>query len=341
VKWFATCGAIVVEEQLLRLGRRGAELRPFCLAAGVTHRSYSRRLQRALVDFGAEGAFGRAAGRVREHYGIGVPASEVRRATLRHARAIALAAEKVQARAPAKTLVAEMDGSMVPIVQPGSGPDRRKGKKLLWREAKLCCARAADAVQPLYGATLGSAEVAGWTWRQTARLAGCVPSTHVHGVGDGALWIANTFEQQFGPQGNYTIDFYHVGEYLAAAAPKVARPGKETEWRRRQQGRLLENCGAAVLRALEKALEEESGPESPVRSAHQYIQERKNHMDYAGARAKQLPVGSGEIESGHRHVIQQRLKISGGWWTEKNMESMLQLRTARANGWWEVYWPNA
>jgi hypothetical protein len=54
-----------------------------------------------------------------------------------------------------------------------------------------------------------------------------------------------------------------------------------------------------------------------------------------------VPIASGEMESGHRHVIQHRLNISGGWWTEKNMESMLQLRTARANGRWDIYRHNA
>ena len=325
----------------MRLGRRGSELRPFCSQAGVKHRGYSRRLQRVLVDFGAESAFGPAAGRVREHYGVSVPISQVRSATLQHARSMGGAADQAKARPCAKTLLTEMDGSMVPIVQPGTGADHRKGKKLLWREARLCCARSVDAVQALYGATLGSVEVASWTWQQTARRAGCGPATHVHGVGDGARWILKTFAQEFGQQGRYTIDFYHVSQYLAAAAPQVARPGKETEWRRRQQARLLENKAAAVLRALEKFLEDKSATEPPVRAAYDYIQERRDHLDYAGARAKELAIGSGEIESGHRHVIQQRLKISGGWWTEKNMESMLQLRTVRANGWWDLYWSNA
>ena len=104
---------------------------------------------------------------------------------------------------------------------------------------------------------------------------------------------------------------------------------------------MLNNRRAPVLRALEKALEDPSASESPVRSAYQYIQERRAHLDYAGARLRNLPIGSGEIESGHRHVIQQRLKLSGGWWTEKNMESMLQLRVTRSNGWWDTYWANA
>lgn len=328
----------MVEEQLLRLGRRGVELRPFCLSAGVKHGAYSRRLQRVLVDFGAESAFAPAALRVREHYGVTVPVSRVRLATLQHAKSIAITAEKVKPRPNAKTLITEMDGSMVPIVQPGSGADKRKGKKLIWREARLCCARSADAVQPLYGATLGSVEVASWVWNQTAKLAGCAAPSQVHGVGDGACWILSTFDENFGQQGSYTIDFYHVSQYLAAAAPKLARPGKQGHWMRRQQGRLLDNRQTAVLRALERAVEDRNASETPVRSAYQYIDERRANLDYAGARKNNLPIGSGEIESAHRHVIQQRLKLAGGWWTEKNMESMLQLRVARSNGWWETYW---
>ena len=74
-----------------------------------------------MVDFGAEKAFAPAAARVHEHYGIEVPVSRVREATLQHAAQIGGVAEKVQARPPAKTVITEMDGSMVPFVQPGKG----------------------------------------------------------------------------------------------------------------------------------------------------------------------------------------------------------------------------
>lgn len=330
-----------MDEQILRNGRRGKEIRPFCLHAGVTQRGYSRRLQRVLVDFGAEGAFAPATRRVREHYAIDVPVSAVRQLTLKHGKAIAVVAEEVKPRGAAKTLITEMDGSMVPIVQPGSGNDRRKGKTVLWREARLCCARSADQVEPVYGATLGTTQVASCLWLQTAQLAGLDGKTSVHGVGDGAGWILKQFHENFGQQGSYLIDFYHVSEYLAAAASEVARPGKEKEWRRRQQGRLLNNRTGAVLRSLEKQIPSDSTAQSAAQTAHRYLQERRHHLDYAGARQQQLPIGSGEIESGHRHVIQQRLKIAGGWWTERNMESMLQLRSARSNNWWDTYWAKA
>jgi Uncharacterised protein family (UPF0236) len=326
-----------VEEQLLRLGRRGRELRPFCQQAGVRPRGYSRRLQKALVDFGAEGAFAPAARRLREHYGVDVPGSGVRRWTLRHGQALATMADQAAPRKAAKIVVTEMDGSMVPVVQPGAGKDRRQGKTLFWREARLCCARPADSVTPIYGATLGSVGTARLLWRQTADLAGVKRQTYVHGVGDGAPWIVDQFTENFGGQGAYLIDFYHVSEYLAAAALTVA-PGKERAWRRRQQGRLLDNRPGPILRGLEKHREALGSKEHPVGDAAQYLRERLEHLDYAGARRRHLPIGSGEIESGHRHVIQHRLKLSGAWWTERNLESMLQLRVARANQWWDAYW---
>jgi hypothetical protein len=47
------------------------------------------------------------------------------------------------------------------------------------------------------------------------------------------------------------------------------------------------------------------------------------------------------IESGHRHVIQQRLKLAGSWWKEPHAEAMLGLRVARANHLWDHYWSTA
>jgi hypothetical protein len=141
--------------------------------------------------------------------------------------------------------------------------------------------------------------------------------------------------------GKYLVDFHHVSQYLAAAAPRMARASKEQEWRRRQQGRLLENKVAGVLRSLEARLEPEGQEEAPVRAAWRYLTQRRAHLDYAGARARELPIGSGEVEGGHRHVVQARLKLSGCWWREQSAQAMLQLRVARANHLWDRYWSTA
>lgn len=325
-----------VIEQLLRIKRGGAEFRPFCREAQVKHRGYSLRLQRVLTDFGSEVSFGQAVRRVREHYAIAVPAEAVRQHTLRHGKTIATLATADAAK-PAAQLITQMDGSMIPVMQPGSGADARQGRRLFWREVRLCCARPAGQTTALYGATLGSAETAAWLWRATAQSAGLGDPTRVHGVGDGAPWIVDKFQENFGAQGRYLLDFYHVSEYLAAAAA-VIKPQHPERWRQRQQGRLLENKVAAVLRALQPHRESATAESQPVNTAYQYLHKRRAHLDYASARRQGLPIGSGEIESGHRHVIQQRLKLAGCWWKETHAQAMLNLRVARANNLWNSYW---
>jgi hypothetical protein len=297
-------------------------------------------LQRALVDFGAEESFARAAQRVREHYGLDVAAEQVRQQTLQHGAQIS-ALTVAPPKQVAPTLITQLDGSMIPIViVPTEGADRRRGKQLIWREARLCLARPKDSATPCYGATLGSVAVTGGLWRDTANAAGLGERTQVHGVGDGAEWILDQFQEQFGAQGDYLVDFYHVSEYLAAAAAVIS-PKNPERWRHRQQGRLLENKVTAVLRSLAVHLEPEATPQAPVRAAHRYLKQRRDHLDYAGARAAGLCIGSGEIESGHRHVIQQRLKLAGSWWKEPNAQAMLGLRVARANQLWHRYWQPA
>ena len=69
-----------------------------------------------------------------------------------------------------------------------------------------------------------------------------------------------------------------------------------------------------------------------------YIKNRPHQLDYKAALAQGLPIGSGEIESAHRYVIQQRLKLPGAWWAPDNVDSMLALRIIRANEKWDDYW---
>lgn len=290
-----------------------------------------------MVDFGAEESFARAAQSMREHYGLDVSVGRVRRQSLVHGAQ--LSAMKVPPpKDSAAVVVTQLDGSMIPIVEVSEqSPDQRKGKELLWREVRLCLAREKESATPVYGATLGSAGLAGELWRQTAQAAGAGSKTKVHGVGDGADWITSQFGEQFGDQGTYLLDFWHVSEYLAGAATSI-QPKKAVPWRHRQQGRLLENKSNQVLRALASHVEPEDQKEAPVRTAHRYLSERTGQMDYAGARAAGLPIGSGEVEGGHRHVIQERLKLTGCWWKQPNAQAMLGLRVARANHLWDAYW---
>ena len=77
---------------------------------------------------------------------------------------------------------------------------------------------------------------------------------------------------------------------------------------------------------------------APLRACHRYIKKCPHQLDYKAALDQGLPIGSGEIESVHRYVIQQRLKLPGVWWAPDNADSMLALRIIRANNKWDEYW---
>jgi len=312
-------------------------LRPFCSTAGVRPRGYSRPLQRVLSDFGAEASFARAAAQLKEHYGIEVPITAAREITYRHARAIQQV-EPAKPLKPAKTLITQIDGSMIPLVKSTGGKDRRKSKVTSWNEVRLCCARAEGQASRRYGATLGTLETVSLLWQHTAQQAGLGASTFVHGLGDGAPWIVQKFNDNFGSQGNYLIDFYHVSEYLGAAALKIASPTKAARWLHKQKGRLLTGHARKILRTLEPHREPVGAVESPVQDAWRYIHQRLHHLHYPQALKANLPIGSGEVESAHRHVVQYRLKLAGAWWKDTNAQAMLNLRVARANQCWDSYW---
>ncbi|MEI9893686.1 MAG: hypothetical protein WDN28_07240 [Chthoniobacter sp.] len=110
--------------------------------------------------------------------------------------------------------------------------------------------------------------------------------------------------RSFAEQAHPLVDFYHVSEYLAAAAA-TCRPRAPDHWRRTQQRRLRRGASAQVLAALDPHQESAHLPEeqAPVRAAHRYLSHRLDQLDYPRALRLNLPIGFGLIESGHRHVL--------------------------------------
>jgi hypothetical protein len=333
-----------VQEQTYRRRRRGPLVRPFAASAAVECRGYSLGLQRVLVDFGAEESFPQAAARVREHYGLEISSSALRRYTEAHAAAMQVAQAEERAAthlAPGgqPQMIGEIDGGMVPIVTTRAAPDRRKTRQVAWQEARLALAHAQGSVSPQFAATLGDVAQAGAGLRHCVARAGGGAASALHCVGDGATWISAQVVQHFGSQGSYLVDFYHVSEYLAAAAVAIAG-AQATAWRQAQQEHLKANRTLRVLTALKAHLEPEAVADevAPVRCCYRYLLKRLDHLNYQDALARGLPIGSGEIESAHRYVVQKRLKLAGAWWTAEQAANMLALRVTRANGDWEAYW---
>jgi hypothetical protein len=213
---------------------------------------------------------------------------------------------------------------------------------LSWREAKLSLAHAQGSCTPVYAGSIeGGVEEAGRRLLSCAVRAGFGANSRVHAVGDGAPWIVGQIEQQFGDQGRYLIDFYHVCEYLAAASEALAPdPAARSAWMETQKEALKGGRLDAVLRALAGCCEppEVDDEHAPVRTCHRYLGARADQLNYRHALAEGLPIGSGEIESAHRYVAQQRLKRPGAWWRVEHAEHMLALRINRINRDWDAYW---
>ena len=318
-------------------------LRPLPDRLGVSARGRSRRLERVLTDFGSEHSFARAAESVEEHYGIKLGASAVRVATLKHAQRAQHKMEeeykesfRVLPAVGAQHVIAEADGTLIRTVQPGP----RKGKRPRdWQEMRLVAAQAKESATTIYGATFGSVEEAGRRWGHCARQAHWGANSQIHALGDGAEWIRLQTQEVFQSQGTFLCDFYHVSQYLGAAAP-VFRPNQPDRWRRTQQSRLKRGALQKVIATLEPALEPEgtADEEAPVRNSHRYLTNRLDCLDYPRALALGLPIGSGLIESGHRHVLQARLKKPGIAWLRPHADQIAHLRVLRANRQWASLW---
>jgi len=150
---------------------------------------------------------------------------------------------------------------------------------LVPKEVRLCAAQVKGEVSAIYSTSLDEGVLhAGLEWRKVVDMAGAGEATAIHGVGDGAPWIAAEFDRQFGTAGHYLIDFYHVSEYLAQAAA-LASPQAPDLWRHNQQELLKAGQLDKVLANLDALPQEHDA----VRKAAAYLREREGHLDYRSA----------------------------------------------------------
>lgn len=336
--WRCSFGPVGWEETVWRGDHR--IYRPLSFL-GVRNRGYSLLLQRKIVDFASEESFGHAVERLWEHYHITVPQRAVRKCTLQHAAAtVNFPVAALTPGATPRQCVTSMDGTMLPVMglrEDLTQPDGRKRRFVAWREAKHCLAQTVGCAVTRHQVSIGAPDAAGNSWRRVVELAGATPQTYIHGIGDGAVWIADQFRTHFGGYGRYTLDLYHVCERLARVAEAHRLPAG---WLNRQKAALLANRWPRVLERLAALNESEivADEEAPARTTLAYLRPRTQYLDYQTAIKNNLPVGSGSIEGSHRSVLQKRLKISGAWWSETSLNAMAHLRVLRVNGGWESYW---
>jgi hypothetical protein len=290
-----------------------------------------------MVDFGIEESFQLAAKRMEEHHGVEINVSAIRQVTLIHAkRSEQLVTEIDPISRPSKQMILEMDGEMVPLVEYAQDvKDRRKAKKNFWAELRLGAAQNHFETSWKYAASLKNPDDLGDKMKGIMERMGQDENTLVHGVGDGALWIPEQGERVAAHKYSHLIDLYHLCDYFSDAVKSWTENTKE------EVDRLKKLCKEGKIDIVFEELKNRQDIDKDhegLKACIQYIENRPGQFNYKAAIEKELDIGSGAIESSHRHVIQKRLKRSGTWWLRDNAASMADLRTIRINGNWKKLW---
>lgn len=300
--------------------------------AGTT----SALVTKFILDLGLHSTFEGAAQRFALHHGAAISENMVRLVVERAGRAAtsdAFLAHRLRPPAvtvPALLLVA-VDGSMLPT----RGHDA-------WRETKLgMVVRAEHRSEGKARALISEA-------RFVARMTGVATFAHdltrllsleqawacptVAFLGDGAPWIWN-MAQQICPNAVQIVDFMHAMGAAAKAVETLFIDDKimlkvwtDTVAKYLKAGRVhdlvaqLEQCAFATRGRLRTAFA----------TAAKYFNTNATRMRYDVFLRAGLPIGSGMIESAHRHVLQARMKLAGQHWDPVRADRLAQLRAAQA-----------
>ncbi|WP_406465051.1 ISKra4 family transposase [Streptomyces sp. NBC_01622] len=139
------------------------------------------------------------------------------------------------------------------------------------------------------------------------------------------------------------LDFVHVAEYCWTAAHAFHLVGsREAEtWAADKLTAILAGHAdrAAAEMNLQAAAEHLSAARrEAVTTCHRYLTGHLDQLHYDTALAAGWPIATGAVEGACRHLIADRLDITGARWGLNGAEAVLQLRALITNGDFEDYW---
>lgn len=127
------------------------------------------------------------------------------------------------------------------------------------------------------------------------------------------------------------VDFWHLCEYLSAAARAIAQPSEAASMLARWKDWLRESRWAwLMIKADLKGHEHEE-----VVALRRYVDNHAGMLNYAEAKAANLPIGSGGVEATCKSLMGQRLKRSGSRWKRDTGENVVQLRALQLSDRWD------
>lgn len=139
------------------------------------------------------------------------------------------------------------------------------------------------------------------------------------------------------------LDFVHVTEYCWTAAHAFHPPGSEEAetWVADKLTAILAGHAdrAATEMTAQAAVEQlPAARREAVTTCHRYLTGHLDQLRYDTALAAGWPIATGAVEGACRHLIADRLDITGARWGLDGAEAVLQLRALVTNGDFEDYW---
>ena len=137
-------------------------------------------------------------------------------------------------------------------------------------------------------------------------------------------------------------DFVHALEYLwkAAYCFHDDGTGEAEAWAQTHalallQGKVSDVAAGMRRSATRQGLSQQA--REPVDKCADYLLKNKARFDYATALANGWPIATGIIEGACRHLVKDRMDLTGARWSLDGAEAVLRLRALRASGDFEDY----
>jgi hypothetical protein len=158
------------------------------------------------------------------------------------------------------------------------------------------------------------------------------------------LRLVKKVAKEMGVTVTIVLDLIHVVEYLWRAAYCFHAEGTAAaeQWVSQRLRALLDGRSAGALakdvrRWIERR-ELSAEKAKNARACVRYLVNNSKLLHYDRALADGLPIASGVIEGACRHLVEDRLGITGARWGLPRAEAILKLRALRSSGDFEAYW---
>jgi len=139
------------------------------------------------------------------------------------------------------------------------------------------------------------------------------------------------------------IDFIHVLEYIWSAAWSFHNEGDPAaeRWVAVKATQVLTGNARQVATSIRRKATRD-GLDPPRRKGAdacvKYLLNKAEHLDYPKALTSGWPIATGIIEGACRHLVKDRMDLTGARWGLHGAEAILKLRAIRSNGDFEDYW---